>query len=185
MHRSGVSFQTTPSSQPLTGIRPGETTKNRDKDIKSTNISYKLNQSQLLSGKGSNRSQPKSGNDSQFEIGLKGSLCVGISIQIPCRMVCKVSKCRGFVLSGDKTAGERIRNAVIRTFGRGAGGAGDRPGNRPGNRTLRPSRRPRDRPDNRARQPSRRPGVKPKSWLSGERLFPSRKIAEAKRRKAL
>ena len=43
---------------------PGYTTKTRDKDYKSTNISYKLNQSQLLSEIGSDRSQPKSGNDS-------------------------------------------------------------------------------------------------------------------------
>ena len=35
---------------------------------KSTNISYKLNQSQLLSEIGSDRSQPKSGNDNTAEI---------------------------------------------------------------------------------------------------------------------
>jgi len=63
VHRSGISFRATPSSQSLTGIRPGQTTKNRDNDDKSTRISYKLNQSQLLSGIDSNRSQPKSGND--------------------------------------------------------------------------------------------------------------------------
>ena len=50
-------------SQPLTGIRSGKTTNSRDNDTKSTNIRYKLNQSQHLSGKGSYRSQPKSGND--------------------------------------------------------------------------------------------------------------------------
>ncbi len=65
MHRSGISFRATPSSQSLTGIRPGQTTKNRDNDDKSTRISYKLNQSQLLSGIDSNRSQPKSGNDTK------------------------------------------------------------------------------------------------------------------------
>ena len=63
MHRSGVSFRPTASSQPLNGIRPGETTKISDNDYESISISYKLNQSQLLSGKDSNRSQPKSGND--------------------------------------------------------------------------------------------------------------------------
>ena len=47
----------------MNGIRPGKTTKTRDKDYKSTNISYKLNQSQLLSEIGSDRSQPKSGKD--------------------------------------------------------------------------------------------------------------------------
>ena len=35
----------------------------RDNKNKSTNNSYKSNQSQLISGKGSKRSQPKSGND--------------------------------------------------------------------------------------------------------------------------
>ena len=48
----------------MNGIRPGKTTKTRDKDYESTNISYKLNQSQLLSEIDSDRSQPKSGNDS-------------------------------------------------------------------------------------------------------------------------
>ena len=47
----------------MNGIRPGKTTKTRDKDYESTNISYKLNQSQLLSEIDSDRSQPKSGND--------------------------------------------------------------------------------------------------------------------------
>ena len=45
------------------GVRPGKTRNSRDNDIKSTHTSYKLNKSQLLSGKGSRRSQPKSGND--------------------------------------------------------------------------------------------------------------------------
>ncbi len=63
MTPAGISFRATPSSQSLTGIRPGQTTKNRDNDDKSTHISYKLNQSQLLSGIDSSRSQPKSGND--------------------------------------------------------------------------------------------------------------------------
>ena len=47
----------------MNGIRPGKTTKTRDKDYESTNISYKLNQSQLLSEIDPDRSQPKSGND--------------------------------------------------------------------------------------------------------------------------
>ena len=37
---------------------------------KSTNNSYKSNQSQLIPGKGSKRSQPKSGNDSEMETEL-------------------------------------------------------------------------------------------------------------------
>ena len=56
----------------MNGIRPGKTTKTRDKDYESTNISYKLNQSQLLSEIGSDRSQPKSGNDSWRRIDCGG-----------------------------------------------------------------------------------------------------------------
>lgn len=51
------------NSQPLTGIRPGKTTKNRDNDESQPLPVITLNQSQLLSGIDSNPSQPKSGND--------------------------------------------------------------------------------------------------------------------------
>lgn len=47
----------------MSGIRTGKTTIIRNNKNKSTNDSYKSNQSQLISGKGSKRSQPKSGND--------------------------------------------------------------------------------------------------------------------------
>lgn len=57
------SFRATPSSQPLTGIRPGKTTKNRDNDESQPLPVITLNQSQLLSGIDSNQSQPKSRND--------------------------------------------------------------------------------------------------------------------------
>jgi hypothetical protein len=60
---SRVSFRATPSSQPLSGIRTWKTTIIRNNKNKSTNNSYKSNQSQLISGKDSKRSQPKSGND--------------------------------------------------------------------------------------------------------------------------
>ena len=56
----------------MNGIRPGKTTKTRDKDYESTNISYKLNQSQLLSEIDSDRSQPKSGNDKNPSKQLNG-----------------------------------------------------------------------------------------------------------------
>ena len=41
---------------------------NQTNDNKSTNTSYKLNQSQLLSGIDSNLSQPKSGNDKPSQV---------------------------------------------------------------------------------------------------------------------
>lgn len=47
----------------MNGIRPGETTKNRDKDESQPLLVITLNLSQLLSGIDSNPSQPKSGND--------------------------------------------------------------------------------------------------------------------------
>ena len=75
MCRSGVSLRATPSSQPLTGIRPGKTRNSRDNDSKSTLTRYKLNLSQLLSGKGSNRSQPKSGNDTTRLVLKIGHFC--------------------------------------------------------------------------------------------------------------
>ena len=46
-------------------------------DTKSTYIRYKLNQSQHLSGKGSCRSQPKSGNDTVFTVEPKGKYRIG------------------------------------------------------------------------------------------------------------
>ena len=51
------------NSQPLTGIRPRKTTKNRDNDESQPLPVITSNQSQLLSGIDSNPSQPKSGND--------------------------------------------------------------------------------------------------------------------------
>ena len=57
------------NSQPLTGIRPGKTTKNRDNDESQPLPVITINQSQLLSGIDSNPSQPKSGNDTLFKFG--------------------------------------------------------------------------------------------------------------------
>ena len=58
------------NSLPLPAVQglTGKANKTRDKDYKSTNISYKLNQSQLLSEIGSDRSQPKLGNDTCLDM---------------------------------------------------------------------------------------------------------------------
>ena len=56
----------TPSSQPLNGIKSGESTPKRDNDESQPLSAITSNRSQLLSGSGSNPSQAKSGNGTSY-----------------------------------------------------------------------------------------------------------------------